>query len=145
VPSVDVTVRTSLSPEQVRAAILDFSERRSEIWPPWELYEARATGATTAEIKEGTRLLGSELWEIARYDWSDPETIRWTVHESNFCRPGSYVTATTKARDGGTDVRIHWERTGSTLLGRIACGLVVATRGKLIRDAFGDAFRRLEG
>jgi hypothetical protein len=142
--SVDVEVRTSISAEQVRAALLDFSPRRPEIWPPWELHEVRLVGETTAEIKEGTRLPFGELWEIARYDWSDPATIRWTVLESNFCAPGSYVTATTEEDGGSTVVRIHWARTGSTRFGRLACRLIVVTRGKPVRDSFRAAFRRLE-
>jgi hypothetical protein len=145
VPSVDVEVPTSLSTEQVRAALTDFSERWAEIWPAWELYEVRSVGETTGEIKQGARLATAEFWEVDRYDWSDAATIRWTVLESNFCAPGSFVSATTEQADGGTLVRIHWERTGTTLLGRVFCRLIVATRGKPVRDSFRAAFRRLEG
>jgi hypothetical protein len=144
VPSVDVDVRTSISAEQVRAALIDFSERWAEIWPAWELYEVRSVGETTAEIKQGTRLAAAELWEVDRYDWSDPATVRWTVVESNFSAPGSFVSATIEPEGGGTLVRIHWERTGTTLLGRVFCRLIVATRGKPVRDSFRSAFRRLE-
>jgi hypothetical protein len=144
VPSVDVEVRTALTPVQVRAALIDFSERWAEIWPAWELYEVRSVGETTAEIKQGTRLAMAEFWEVDRYDWSDTATIRWSVLESNFCTPGSYVSATTEQEGGGTLVRIHWERTGTTLLGRVFCRVIVATRGRPVRNSFHAAFRRLE-
>jgi len=38
--------------------------------------------------------------------------VRWTVVESNFCAPGSYVSATPRTREaGGSRIEIHWERT----------------------------------
>jgi hypothetical protein len=146
-PAVDTEALTSLRPEQVRAALLDFSERRPEIWPSItpRLYEVRTVGESTAEVKEGTRLAGRDFWEVARYDWSDPATVRWTVLESNFCKPGSFLTATLeRLDDGGTRVRIHWERTGSTPFGRFACRLIVLTRGKPVAESFRKAFRGLE-
>jgi hypothetical protein len=57
-PSVDVVVETALAPEAVRAALLDFSERRPDIWPgiTRELYEVYSIGETTADVKEGTKM-----------------------------------------------------------------------------------------
>jgi polyketide cyclase/dehydrase/lipid transport protein len=147
VPRVDREVDTSLPPERVREALLDFSDGRPEIWPHLtrELYEVLSIGETEAEIKEGTKMGPGSVWAHEHYDWSDPETIRWTVRESNLFAPGSYVSATLAPRaDGGTRIRIHWERTGSTLRGRIICRMVAATKGKPIVDSFEQALRSLE-
>jgi hypothetical protein len=146
-PSVETTVETTLPPEAVRGALLDFSERRTSIWPGItpSLYEVYSVGETTAEVKEGTKLPIGEFWAREHYDWSDSSTIRWTVLESNFCAPGSFVSATLEPRDGGgTRVRIHWERTGTSVLGRVIGRLIVVSKGKPIAASFEKAIRALE-
>jgi hypothetical protein len=146
-PSVETSVETTLPPDAVRVALLDFSERRPEIWPAItpSLYEVYSVGETTADVKEGTKLPIGEFWARERCDWSELSTIRWTVQESNFCAPGSFVSATLEPRDGGgTRVRIHWERTGTSLLGRVIGRLIVATGGKPVKASVEKALRALE-
>jgi hypothetical protein len=148
VPSVDTRVETSLPPEEVRHALLDFSERRPEIWPGItpSLYETYSVGEKSADVKEGTKLplLGS-FWAREHYDWSDPNTIRWTVQESNFCAPGSFVSATLGPREGGgTRVDIHWERTTTSLIGKLVGRMIVKSKGKPIAQSFEKAMRKLE-
>jgi hypothetical protein len=85
------------------------------------------------------------VWAREHYDRSDPSTVRWTVHESNFCTPGSYVSATMRPRDGGgTRVDIHWERTGTTFAGNLVCRLIALTGGKPVAASAEKAFRKLE-
>src|SRR5262245_16669535 len=102
-PSLDVSLETTLPPEKVREALLDFSDRRPDVWPSLSpyLYEVYSVGETSAEIKEGNKSPFGAFWARERYDWSDPATVRWTVVESNFCTPGSYVSATPRTREGG--------------------------------------------
>ena len=90
-PSVDRAVETTLSPEALRDALIDFSDRRPDIWPGLsrELYEVYSVGETTADVKEGNKSPLGPFWAREHYDWSDPDTVRWTVQESNFCAPGS--------------------------------------------------------
>lgn len=146
-PAVDTTVETTLPPAAVREALLDFSERRPAIWPglTQSLYEVYSVGDTTAEVKEGTKMPFGAVWAKEHYDWSDPHTVRWTVSESNFCAPGSFVSATLRERaGGGTRVDIHWERTGTSLVGRTACWMIAATKGKPVAASVEKALRRLE-
>ncbi|HET8893607.1 MAG TPA: hypothetical protein VFM96_05880 [Gaiellaceae bacterium] len=146
-PKVDLTVETTLSFDAVRGALLDFSERRPEIWPGLtpSLYEVYSVGETSAEVKEGTKMPMGTVWAKERYDWSEPRTIRWTVLESNFCTPGSYVSATLGPREGGgTLVEIHWERTGTTVMGRLVARLISLTNGKPVAASVEKAFRKLE-
>jgi hypothetical protein len=147
VPSIDVVVETSAPPEKVREALLDFSERRPEVWPSLspDLYEVYSIGETSAEIKEGNSSPFGAFWARERYDWSDPATVRWTVVESNFCTPGSYVSATPRAREGGgSRIDIHWERTPTSFKGRLGARIITLTKGKPIVASVEKALRRLE-
>jgi len=139
-------VDTGLSPERVRAALLDFSERRPQIWPGIEpsLYEVYTVGETSAEIREGTKLPGIKVWAREHYDWSDENKIRWTVMESNFSTVGSYVEVALSPRDGGgTHVHIVWNREGSTLIGKLVVRAIALARGKPIADSMQKTFDTL--
>ena len=56
-PRFEFDLRSPASPEAVRAALLDFSERRPELWPglPAGSYEVYEVGDTWAEVREGFR------------------------------------------------------------------------------------------
>jgi hypothetical protein len=78
-------VDTTATPEQVRRALTDFTDRRLQIWSRTldpKSYEVRDHGETWAVARESSP--GSPFWVVARYDWSDPESIRWTVEESSY-------------------------------------------------------------
>ena len=144
---LELDIETPVAPERVREALIDFSERRPEIWPGLErsLYEVYSVGESTAEVKEGSKLPGMTVWANEHYDWSDPRTVRWTVKESNFCTPGSYVAATLHPREGGgTRVHVEWERTGTTRAGRFAVRLMTLTKGRPIGRSLEKGLRRLE-
>jgi polyketide cyclase/dehydrase/lipid transport protein len=146
-PKVEMDVETTLPPERVREALLDFSDRRPEIWPgiARSLYEVYSVGDTTADVKEGTKSPGMTVWARERYDWSDPETIRWTVQESNFCAPGSYVSARIRpGARGGSAVHIEWNREPTSMKGRVAAFVIVRTKGKPVAGSFAKAMRKLE-
>jgi hypothetical protein len=104
VPRFDLELETSAPPERVRAALLDFSERRPEIWPGLsrEFYEVYSVG------------------ETKRRSRADP-------------REG-----------GGTRIRLHWEREGATLVGRLITRVIAATGGRPVRASYEKALRRLE-
>jgi hypothetical protein len=146
-PKVELDVDTTLPPERVREALLDFSDRRPDVWPGLErsLYEVYAVGETTADVKEGSKLPGTAFWAREHYDWSDPDTVRWTVSESNFCAPGSYVAATLRPREGGgTRVHVEWNRTPTSLAGRISAVMIQLTRGAPVGASLKSAFKKLE-
>src|SRR5438874_699136 len=110
-PKVEMDLETPVAPERVRAALLDFSDRRPELWPGIEpsLYKVYDVGETTADVQEGSKMPGTRIWAREHYDWSDPVKIRWTVVESNFSTVGSYVEASVLPRDGGgSRVHVEW-------------------------------------
>src|ERR671930_140737 len=78
-PKVELDIETSVSPERVRAALLDFSERRPEIWPGItpSLFEVYAVGETSADIKERTKMPRSYFWAQHYYASPTPGPITW--------------------------------------------------------------------
>jgi hypothetical protein len=140
-------VETTLPPERVREMLIDFSERRPEIWPgiAASLYEVRERGDTWADVREGTKAPGLEIWAVEHYDWSLPGTVTWTVKESNFSTVGSSVTAELRARDGGgTVVHVTWIREGNTVKGKLAMRLIKLLRGKPVAQSMRRGFEREE-
>ena len=132
-PRVEMDVETTLSPERVRAALLDFSPQRPAIWPGItpSLYEVYEVGEATADIKEGTRT----VWAKEHYDWSTPGTVRWTVRESNFCTPGSGVSVdVSPGTGGGSRVHLVWERHPSNAKGRMMIAFMKVLGPKIIRS-----------
>ena len=146
-PKVELDSETSASPEAVRAALLDFSERRPEIWPGIEpsLYEVYTVGDTFADVREGSRMPGGNIWAKEHYDWSATDEITWTVQESNFCAPGSYVSAAIAAAgQGGSRIHVIWNRTPTSMAGRLATVLIQLTRGRPVAASMRRALAKLE-
>jgi len=146
-PKVELDVETSASPEAVRAALLDFSDRRPEIWPGIEpsLYEVYTIGDTFADVREGSKMPGTRIWAKEHYDWSASDLITWTVQESNFCAPGSYVSAAIAPRgDGGSRIHLIWNRTPTSTVGRLATIVIRLTRGKPVAASFRKALAGFE-
>jgi hypothetical protein len=142
-----IDIETSLPPERVHKALIDFSDRRPDIWPGLtrDLYRVYAMQETTADVQEGSAMLGMKVWAREHYDWSRDGRISWTVLESNFCTPGSGVVADlVPMESGGTHVHVTWNRTGSNLKGRTMVQLMKLTRGRLIRQSISSALTKLE-
>jgi hypothetical protein len=64
-------------------------------------------GATWADVTEGNPWPIGLVWERLRYDWSQPDSVRGTVIDSNLFKPGStWEIHATPAGDGGSRVEI---------------------------------------
>jgi hypothetical protein len=133
-PRVTFDIHTSLSSEQVISMLTDFSPRRPDLWPMLapELFEVYRVDANSADVKEGS-LYPIRIWERDHYEWS-ADRVRWTVQESNYCKPGNYVEVTVRAEaGGGSQLHVDWNRRGAGIKGKILIALVVLTRGANIR------------
>ena len=105
-------VDTKASPEQVRRAFTDFTDRRPQIWNRTldrKKYELRDKGDTWAIARESTP--GSPFWVVARYDWSEPDVIRWTVLESSYGGGGEGFVRIAPGDDGGSRLHAEWTST----------------------------------
>ena len=110
-------ITTKASPGQVLSALADFTERRPQIWSRTldpRTYEVRAQGDTWAVARESTS--GSPFWVVCRYDWSDPDEVRWVVEDCSWGGSGEGFVRTTPTTDGGTRLRAHWTYTDATRL-----------------------------
>ena len=141
---VTFDVRTSLPPERVMSMLTDFSPSRPEVWPTLapQLYEVYAVDSAAAHVKEGS-LRPVVIWERCHYEWS-ADRVRWTVHESNYCKPGSYVEVTVGKGSGlGSRIHVEWNRTGAGFKGKVLIAFVALSGGAIIRrKAFQRAFDR---
>ena len=108
-------VTTHASPELVRRALTDFTDRRLQIWyrtlDPGA-YEVRELGDTWAVARESTAR--SPHWVVSQYDWSDPAVVRWTVLESSWGGSGVGSVRAEGTGDGGSRVHAEWTYTGVT-------------------------------
>src|SRR5215469_4133883 len=144
-PKVSFDFRTAVSPERVIAMLTDFSPNRPEVWPMLapELYEVYRLDAGSASVKEGSTF-PRRIWERDDYEWS-ADRVRWTVRESNYCHPGSYVEVGVRRETGGTRLHVDWNRRGVGVRGKMMIAFVVLTRGTIIREkVFRRAFDREE-
>lgn len=106
-------VSTQASPEQVLRALTDFSDRRPQIWNRTldpKKYELRDHGETWGLARESTA--GSPFWVLARYDWSEPGVVRWTVEESSYGGGGEGLVRIEPGAGGGSRLRVMWNNTG---------------------------------
>jgi hypothetical protein len=151
-PRVTFEMETELAPEKVLAMLTDFSPRRPQLWPTlapelYEVYDVRPTGA---DVKEGGPS-PARMWERVSYDWSKPGRVRWTVLDSNYFAPGSYVEVIVqKGAKGGSQIHVESNRTGVGLKGKAIVALVVLSRGSILRRkvfrlAFDRALRSQSG
>jgi hypothetical protein len=134
---LELDIDTTLPPDKVMAALTDFTERRPDLWPGLarEYYEVYSKGEASAEVREGS-VKPTRVWAKEHYDWSTPGKVTWTVKESNFCRPGSNVSAQIQAGpERGSRIHMVWERWPSNMKGRLIIGMLVLSRGSPITSS----------
>jgi hypothetical protein len=146
-PQLEFDLETSTSPERVIAALTDFSERRPDIWPGLsrDWYEVYSVGETTAEVREGTGGKRSPIWAREHYDWSTPGVVTWTVKESAFSKPGSFVSAKVDPKEGGgSKIHVTWQREGISLPSKLAVWMVKVSNGGPVASSLKKGLKNLE-
>lgn len=141
---LELNVDSSASPEEVIAALTDFTDRRPDVWPGLnpEMYRVYEVGDTWADVQEGNN---NTIWARERYDWSTPGTVRWTVQESSFSAPGDFVEAVVMpSRDGGSRIGVTWFRRGKTLPAKLVLGLISLLGGLPVKWSIEAGLRRVE-
>ena len=95
----------------------DFTDQRLTTWSRTldpKKYELRERGETWAVARESSP--GSPFWVVARYDWSDPAVIRWTVADSSYGGGGQGSVQITLSHDGGSRLHVQWDATDARTL-----------------------------
>jgi hypothetical protein len=104
---------TIAAPDQAWAALTDFTDRRLQIWSRTldpKRYELRELGDTWAVAKEASP--GSPFWVVARYDWSDPDVLRWSILDSSYGGGGDGAATITPTTSGDSHLAVHWSNEG---------------------------------
>jgi hypothetical protein len=100
----------ALPPDEVLAALVDFSERRSSIWIETShpaVYRVHAVGPDWADVTEGI----PSAWSRERYDWSTPDLVTLSQLAGNLVDSmGSIRYRITALDDGGSRITCDRER-----------------------------------
>lgn len=137
-------VTTLASPDQVREALTDFSDRRLQTWHRTldpKRYELREHGENWAVAREATP--GSPFWVVARYDWSDPHDIRMTILESSYGGSGTGSFRITPTAGGGSRLSVEWDNTGARSWQKLLISLMHrGPLGRLVSRMWASALDR---
>ena len=105
-------IETQASPEQVHQALTDFTQERLHIWnrtldpKTYEVLSMGPTGPSRGKAPPGRR-----SGFVARYDWSDPSVVRWTVVESSYGGSGQGFVRIVPRDGGGSRLHAEWVNT----------------------------------
>lgn len=143
-PDFSFQVDVRATPDQVMAAYVDFSDRRPEIWPNLtaRLYKVHDLGPATADVTEGTAVLGLVAWERVSYTWTD-SVVRTVITDGSIYEAGGIADLRVEPRGDGSRITVDFRRRPKTLLGRCVGGMMQLTRGAVIkrtlRQVYGKA------
>jgi hypothetical protein len=119
-------LRSPLGPDAVLANLVDFGERRLQLWPAIDpdLYLVHDVGEDWADVTEGSDVFGG-LWARERYDWSTSGVVRATVQESNVWHPGGTWTLRAEpGSEGGSRLTVIRDRRAKNARARLLEGLM---------------------
>lgn len=123
---IEFQVHSPLEPEEVLANLIDFGERRPDLWPAIDpdVYAVHELGNDWAEVTEGTDFLGG-IWARERYDWSSPGVVTATIQDSNFWHPGGTWTLRAGSdSNGGSRLTVIRDRRAKNVRARLLEGML---------------------
>ena len=73
---IEFHVQAPVEPGAVLAALIDFSERRPQLWPAIDpkVYRVHEVSASSALVTEGTEVMGG-IWATELYLWDGSGTV----------------------------------------------------------------------
>ena len=125
-----------LSPDVIVKGASDFTERRPTIWPSISdrYYKVHEVAGTSADVTEGSDVFGG-IWARELYDWSQQNTVRATIQESNIFKQGGVWELQVEGTDRGSTVEIRYHRQAKGLKGHLIGALTqLMGRRVLSRD-----------
>lgn len=130
-------VDSPLPPEAVLTHLIDFGDRRPDLWPAIDrrVYRVHAVGDGWADVTEGSDVLGG-IWARERYDWSEPGVVTATLQDSNFWHPGgTWQLKAVPGAGGGSRLTVIRDRRASRPRAALfEAVLSVVGRGMLARE-----------
>ena len=147
-PTTDVHAETSLSAEQFRAALTNFTDLDQRLRDfsslSADVFKVHEVGDNFATVTEGTSIAGG-VWEKLRYDWSDPQVVTVTTLDSNIFEAGGYWRyATSAAADGKTRVDLTVHHVPKTIKGKFFAVILTLGGSPFLTADLKKTLRRVE-
>ena len=142
-PTIKVSVTTTLSPEEVLARLTDFGPARADAWSTVDAagLTVHDQGPDWAEVTEGNKM----GWERERYSWdAEAGTITIDTLDSNLWGPGSGWRYQLSPTAGGTEVRVTLTRVGKSFLGKLVGALIPVVGARTLAKQFRSVLRKAE-
>jgi hypothetical protein len=141
VPNLSFQLDVRDPPAKVMAAMVDFSERRPEIWPKLtaRLYRVHELGPRAADVTEGTALLGVDIWERVAYEWTD-SVVRGVITDGRIFEPGGTFELRVEPHGAGSRIDIDYDRRSKTVLGRCLGAMLQLSGGAPIKQSFRQVY-----
>lgn len=139
-PTIQVSVVTSLSPQEAIRRLTDFGPNRAETWPNVEAggVKVHDRGPDWADVTEGNRF----AWERERYQWdTESGTVSSVTTDSNVWQSGPAWSYRLIPQPGGTRVEVTAHREGKGLKGKLVGALLSIIGKKMISSSTASALR----
>jgi hypothetical protein len=117
---IQFEVESPLEPGVVLEGLIDFSERRPELWPAIDpkVYRVHEASQSSALVTEGTDVMGG-IWATEFYEWNGSGTVRATIQESNYWHPGgTWELAAAPRKGGGSTLTVTRDRRAKNVKAR---------------------------
>jgi hypothetical protein len=148
VPTTNLHAETSLSAEQFRAALTNFTDLKQRLSDfaslSADVLKVHEVGDTYAIVTEGASIAGG-VWEKLRYDWSDPGVVTLTTIDGNVFMPGgSWRYRTSSTADGKTRVDLTVRHTPKTIKGKFFAVILTLGGSPFLTADLKKTLRRIE-
>jgi hypothetical protein len=130
-------------PEKVMAAMIDFSDRRPEIWPNLsaKIYQAHSVGENTADVTEGTDVPGGRVWERVTYEWTDA-VVKSAITEGNLFQTGGTFEFRVEPQGSGSRIHFSIDRKAKTFIARLVGVFMQVSIGAPMKRSFYTVYGR---
>lgn len=135
---------STLPPDEILSATIDFSDRRPKVWPNINpsAYRVHAVGGNWADVTEGSSSLGG-IWARERYEWSQPGVVTARIQDSNVYSDGVWEL-TARPTSSGSVVEVVSDRSTKGLKGKLLGGMLTVFGTKILGDLLDQTLTFLE-
>ncbi len=139
-PTIHVSVVTSLSRQEAIRRLSDFGPNRAETWPNVDAdgVKVHDQGPNWADVTEGNRF----AWERERYGWdTEAGTVSSVTTDSNVWQSGPAWSYRLIPQPEGTRVEVTARREGKGIRGKIIGAVLSIIGARMIRSSTASALR----
>lgn len=136
-PKFSFVLDVAAPPEEVVGAMVDFSDRRPEIWPNLspKLYKAHSVESSKADVTEGSDVPGGGVWARETYEWSG-NAVRSVITESNIFHTGGTFEFRVEPHGPGSRISFSTDRRGKTVIAKMVGAFMQLSHGAPIKKSY---------